>query len=1384
MGAGRVELVGADILCSGAGLPEIRIPAEAGLARLADWSRRYDDAQHRERADPHRDRADLFIDIGREMFAWLDEALWASAWAGAPGDRELEIHAAGRNDEREAVLLDAPWELLADASGPLTADTMRLFVVARRIGSPTRPVEPRHDDLLVMFMAASPIGQRDLDYEAEEVAILKATRDDQRTRLVVEETGALGPLGARLTSSEGPFDAVHLSCHVYIDKNLGPVLLLQTLEGVAAPATPGDLMEAFGEARPPLLVLSASRTAEWDAVAAPLALQLATFTPNVVGWDGSVYDHDATAFAAEFYQRLGRRASVARAVAHGRRALWRAREQDPRQGRHWHLARLYLGPGGGGPLCAADKPSRPLATDTTPIAFLDARRGRVPVASREAFVGRRRALQAILGAFRRGDPGVLIHGMAAAGKSSAAARISNRLGWETGVIFGRYDALAMFDEILGLLPARDRGAERDLWREGVRRDGGVLAEAVESWLRGPLNTARILLIIDDLESILNAPAPGDVKTGVQPDYRISLGAILTAFSRVPTRSRLLITSRYDFSLPDGRGGDLAAFLVRQPLAAMAPRERVRQLRAAERLAGWRAAGGGGEAVEALLDRALRSASGIPGLQAVLVKPILAGELAAAREALDQIAVYLETGAPPAAIQALIDAGAAKDSKNALIAFFARLSFARYRAALTADEGLQLSAATLFDEGLPIPRAALAAAGAASGCEAPGAAIDRLIGHGLLDDWGDADGGPSAAINALARPLATPLDRDDRPRLARAALVALAKTWTDRNGYFPADPRGAQAATLALECDAEPALLENAVLAGAAWLEREGRTREALALIATAHAKLPDDYPANPRFLRLGVECANQLGEAGLLDAFLSRARRATSGPAREDDATLDIRRAERLVRLGRVEEGEAVLRSAHKALVELGSGRAAAIAAGAIADIHYLRGEYEEALRIRHEEELPVYERLGDERERAVTMGKIADIHYWRGEYEEALRIRHEEELPVYDRVGDERSRAVTMGQISDIHYRRGEYEEALRIRREEELPVYERLGDVRSRAVTMGRIADIHYRRGEYEEALRIRQEEQLPVYERLGDVRSLAVAMGKIADIYDQRGDYEEALRIRYEKELPVYERLGDIRSRAVTMGKIADTHYKRGEYEEALRIRHEETLPVYERLGEVHSRAVTMGQIADIRYDRGEYEEALRIRREEELPVYERLGDVRSRALTMGQIADIHDRRGEYEEALRIRREEVLPVFKRLRDARERSVTLQKIATELLMLDGIALGRVQEIYDALMESFEIAQKLGLPDRVASSGHLLAQVMATRGLATEALAVLDEVEAAFRKLDRADGVASARELRGMITDATIGLDRRRPAMEALDYIRALDILVDHRAEAKATDA
>ncbi|MBI1206731.1 MAG: hypothetical protein GC191_05500 [Azospirillum sp.] len=191
--------------------------------------------------------------------------------------------------------------------------------------------------------------------------------------------------------------------------------------------------------------------------------------------------------------------------------------------------------------------------------------------------------------------------------------------------------------------------------------------------------------------------------------------------------------------------------------------------------------------------------------------------------------------------------------------------------------------------------------------------------------------------------------------------------------------------------------------------------------------------------------------------------------------------------------------------------------------------------------------RAGNPLQRAHTWNDYADILTARGQFDEALRIRREEELPVYEQLGDLRSKAVTMGQIADVAQARGQWDEALRIRREEELPVYEQLGDVRERAVTMGKIADILAARGQLDEALRIRREEELPVYQQLGEVREKAVTMSKIADILAARGQSDEALRIIREEALPVYQQLGAVRDALIARGSIAILLLERGRRED---------------------------------------------------------------------------------------------------------------------------------------------------------------------------------------------------------------------------------------------
>jgi tetratricopeptide (TPR) repeat protein len=533
-------------------------------------------------------------------------------------------------------------------------------------------------------------------------------------------------------------------------------------------------------------------------------------------------------------------------------------------------------------------------------------------------------------------------------------------------------------------------------------------------------------------------------------------------------------------------------------------------------------------------------------------------------------------------------------------------------------------------------------------------LKRLVGLTLVDRF------PGSVVEVAVSPLLAAArfpvsDHTDPARAGRAAR-ALVSAWT--TSALATEEQASEVMRLA-KLASEVESWQRGAAALFAHQYHSDRWRETIAIAS----KNEDWVAGHPNLAARYAVALRITGDAAGASALLEQTFRACpevldAGWVLLASEVADLREAR-----GDLDEALRIRREVQLPVYErLGNVRSAAVTWGKIADVVGARGDLDEALRIRREMCLPAFERLGDVRSAAVTWGQIADVLGARGDLDEALRIRREMCLPAFERLGEVRETAVTWGKIADVLGARGDLDEALRILREMCLPAFERLGDVRSAAVTWGKIADVLGARGDLDEALRILREMCLPAFERLGDVRETAVTWGKIADVVGARGDLDEALRILREMCLPAFERLGDVRSAAVTWGKIADVLGARGDLDEALRIRREMCLPAFERLGEVRETAVTWGKIADVVGARGDLDEALRIRREMCLPAFERLGDVRSAAVTWGQIADVVEARGDLDEALRIRREVELPVYERLGDVRSAAVTWGQIADVL--------------------------------------------------------------------------------------------------------------------------
>ncbi|MBW6437195.1 tetratricopeptide repeat protein [Actinoplanes hulinensis] len=1259
---------------------------------------------------------EVLLGIGRDLWSWLDgdAGSLTDLLSRAPAPVLFEVRGPRTPSDREWAVLHSPFELLARPDGGfLAADALSRFGVVRRLGRPDSTVpEPDGFRLGLAFMASSPRSQFELDYEAEEAAILAAV-DPVRIDLLVEDTGDPRQLGRRL-ADVGGMPVVHLSCHAaasYAPRpgDAGvPVLMMEDEVGDNLPTTAGDLVRHLVPP-PRLLFVSGCMTTASDqgtegSPAHSMATALVTSgLPAVLGWDGPVYDRAATVFAKELYRRLSDRADLALAVGDARRTL--LSDPAPAVRVDWHLARLWLGLAGGGPLVSGRRRRTTVSAVRGTKVFLD-RKHHVPVAAPEMFVGRRPELQRALRALRSGEhSGVLLHGLGRLGKSSLAARIADRCPeMALAVVFGDYSALAILDNIGEAV--RSNTAARELLEErrAVVRDqpdaiGAVLTDLLAGPCSQPDGDRRpLLLIIDDLEQVLE-PRPSGLH---RVDARAApvLTALLRAFDPGETDSRLLVTSRFQFVL-DGLEQRLEPVMVR-PLSPVAQRKLLhRQTQVAP-----------GEVADraVLAERAMNVSRGNPGLQDLLgLRLVYAPTVGASRAeaAVNDMESFLQQGDLP--------------TDTDLRAFLENLALDALLEQAGPDHRDLLRDLTLFDLPAPAPVVSVLA-------QRTNGSLARLGGLGLIDVHPDSHDGRRSAFtaNALVSGRLAPLRTDEIDTLAGAVVEPLFSAW----GGASEDSRrlptlDLQLTRLALRAD-DPRITA-VCAAGAVQALRAGPAvaafhigEESIALIDRHR------HPVPILLLRRVADAAHTggFGEAAheLFARAVESAQTAEPGQAGVlDRARVIAEYARHLSSRGDSPRAEELLRQAHRLFSEAGSRQEAAACQGAIAEILYQRGDYDEALRIHHEEQLPVYRQLADARSEAITWSRIADIMDQRGDYDEALRIRFDVELPVYQRLGDERSAAVAWGKIADIHFQRGEYDEALRIRLEIERPVHERLGDARQTAMTLGKIADILHQRGDYDEALRIRREAQLPVFERLGDIRETAVAWGRIADILEQRGDYDEALHI-HQTQLAVYERLGDTRSNAFTWGKIADILHQFGDYDEALRLRQSQ-LAVYQRLGDPRSCAVTSGRIADILEQRGDHDEALRIH-QDQLAVYERLGDIRSLAVTWGRLADILVRQQRLDEAADLQGRRLA--------ANERLGDPDGIAAAHWGLAQVNLARAD--YEAalrhLTASFQLLRQLGRPDGIAVVGGALAQLLFAAGATEQAQSVRDESVAAAEKI------------------------------------------------------
>ncbi|MFN6495458.1 MAG: tetratricopeptide repeat protein [Nostoc sp. DedQUE01] len=442
-------------------------------------------------------------------------------------------------------LANLPWELLHDE---------KEFLVQRAV-VPIRWMPPDPDDvnklfidnkrknrpLQVLFMASSPRGELELDYEEEEARILKATKGrPQNVTLRVEESGILSELGGLINAYDnGHFDVLHLTGHATF-KEGKPRFIAETETGEADYVSASDIAKELQFKPVKLIFLSGCHTARKSDLSAEISMAeelVESGVQAVLGWGYKVLDTDAILAAEVLYKALSEGKQVTEAVAQTYQTLLKNNARD------WDLLRLYTANKLPGKLVTPleYKGRKPAPEPSFTNRFLDAK-GQRKVPTRESFIGRRRQLQKCLQSLIS-KTGVLIHGMGGLGKSSIAARLCDRRpNYERIVWVGKVNQQDLVDELLKnqiLQKSKFKSLLKEL--RNSQKELKFRLQQVFNKLKN--NGEKFLFVLDDFEENLD---PGDHGYVLKPYAAEVLNAIVWAIEDTYSSHRIIITCRYDF----------------------------------------------------------------------------------------------------------------------------------------------------------------------------------------------------------------------------------------------------------------------------------------------------------------------------------------------------------------------------------------------------------------------------------------------------------------------------------------------------------------------------------------------------------------------------------------------------------------------------------------------------------------------------------------------------------------------------------------------------------------------------------------------------------------------------------------------------------------------
>jgi tetratricopeptide (TPR) repeat protein len=1071
-------------------------------------------------------------------------------------------------------LAGLPWEALPcpDGSGPLALHP--LVSLYRKTDAAPARVLPGPLRIVVAIAAPDSGGAPVLEYERELRNVLAAVRGARQDTADVRVVPFATPAAIRSELDRSPAHVLHISGHGSPGR-----LYLENQDGTARPVTADQLVDlAIPPGRmPPVITLAACYTDAVGPGGVSFAARLCQLGAGaVIGTETSVTDSYATRLLARVYGALAQQANpdVVATLAQARREVQAELESSviPQDvmlaGLGEWAAVTVLAASGTVPVLGTSQPDSladPASTVRPAITGL---------AGREDwyFVGRR-AEQRHWPAELTGPAtaGIVICGIGGTGKTTLAAELARRvhdrepsrilislsgpltleglLGQVVTVM--RRELLVSDQDTAKTIQALDAAAQTDhRWQDRL----AVLREHV-------LDHVPVLLLLDNFED--NLDRIGTVHDEV-------LGELLGGWVADPGLSRLLVTSRYPFSLPGGAAEQLSfrhigALSLAETMKLAWSLPALDQLGPAELGRVWRLAGGHPRSLE-----------------------------------------YLD---------ALLSGGQARYPDVT-----ARLAAAISRRLDGTDRDAWLAARTSLDAALA-ETVTLAAGDVLLGDlladldDVPGAA-ELLLGISVYREPVDAN-----AVRFQAHPQADRPDADLGRQLGICQAASLVTIEAAVDGQQRFSVHRWTAAELAARAD--PALLRRAHVQAAGY--RRSRTTGSQSETADVHDLLEARY----HLLEAGQpEDAAQVSQrvVALLNIWGARDQEA----ALIHD-TLRLLPADSPHRAGWLHHGGmlAYARGDYDEAVRLyqqsieikeqfGDWAGAARSYGNLGVIAQSRGDHDEAAR-QYQRSLEIWERLGDEAGMADSSHNLGTLAYEGGDLNEAAR-QYQRSLDAHERLGDQKGMASGYHDLAILAQHRGDYDEAAR-QYHRSLTIKEQLGDLEGMASDYNQLGMLAQDRGDYREAVR-QYRRFLEIEERTGGLDGMARGYTNLGSIAHDLDDLEEAAR-QYQRGLDISDQIGDQAGVADGYHNLGIVAHDRGDYDEAARL-YQRSLDLKVRLGDQAGLVGSYYQLGVLAHEQGNFEEAAR-QYQRSLDIAERLGEQARMAIIYRALSRLETERG---------------------------------------------------------------------------------------------------------------------------------------------------------------